>query len=120
MSDTIRIECQEKAGLRRIFEVIVPTNATVQTVREALAPLARVKVASILLFEGDEYLQNAVKLEDAVKLEEYEITADTRLVFEARMCGLVPGSIYNCLALCTTVVGNRKFISLDPCWSKTI
>ena len=84
MSDTIRIECQEKGGLRRIFEVIVPTNATVQTVREALAPLARVKVASILLFEGDEYLQNAVKL------EEYEITTGTRLVFEARMCGIVP------------------------------
>jgi len=84
MSDMLRIECQEKGGLRRVFEVSVPSTATIQTVREALAPLAHVKIASILLFDGEEYLQNSVLL------EEYEIISGARLLFEARMCGVVP------------------------------
>jgi hypothetical protein len=81
---SIRIECQEKGGLRRVHEVHVPVDATVQAVREALAPLARAKVAGLLLFDGDEYLQNAVRLSD------YEIADGARLLFEARMCGILP------------------------------
>jgi hypothetical protein len=80
----MKLRCQERAGLRRIFEVEVPENATIQNVREGLAPLCKGRLAGILLFDGDEYLQNKVPL------LEYEIADGHLLLFEVRMCGILP------------------------------
>lgn len=80
----MKIRCVERAGLRRMFEVEVTENATIQNVREALAPLCKGKLAGILLFDGDEYLQNHVPL------SEYCIPDTHLLLFEMRMCGILP------------------------------
>jgi hypothetical protein len=80
----MRINCQEKGGLRRLFAVEVTADATVQNVREGLAPQCKTKLAGILLFDGDEYLQNHVRL------EEYGVGDGATLNYEARMCGILP------------------------------
>jgi len=67
-----------------MFEVEVTENATIQNVREGLAPLCKGKLAGILLFDGDEYLQNHVHL------SEYCISEGQLLSFEMRMCGILP------------------------------
>ena len=80
----MKITCNEHNGLRRAFTVEVTADATVHQVRETLAPLCKNKLAGILLFDGDEYLQNHVRL------DEYCIEDGATLNFEARMCGLLP------------------------------
>lgn len=82
--DLIKLTIQEKGGLKREFVVEVPVNATIQNVREALAPLCKAKLAGILLFDGEDYLQNHIRL------EEYDIKDGARLLYEARMCGILP------------------------------
>ena len=80
----MKITCVQKGGLQRTFSVEVPADATVQKVREELAPQCKGKLAGILLFDGDEYLQNHVRL------DEYSIADGATLYYEARMCGILP------------------------------
>ena len=80
----MKITINERNALRRTFTVEVPADAMVQQVREALAPLSKNKLAGILLFDGDEYLMNDVRL------DEYGIGDGALLLFEARMCGVLP------------------------------
>ncbi len=82
--DSIKLIIQEKGGLKREFVVEVPANATIQNVREVLAPQCKAKLAGILLFDDEDYLQNHIRL------EEYDIKDGARLFYEARMCGIVP------------------------------
>ena len=80
----IHLTCVERGGLRRSYVVEVTDDATVQAVREALALQTKRKVASLLLFEGEDYLQNHVLLTD------YGITDGATLGYESRMCGILP------------------------------
>lgn len=80
----MKLNLQERNALRRLFSVEIDAVATVQHVREALAPLCGGKLAGILLFDGDEYLQNHERL------EAYEIGDGATLNFEMRMCGPMP------------------------------
>lgn len=80
----MKITCMQKGGLARTFTVEVPADAMVQKVREELAPLCKNKLAGLLLFDGDEYLQNHVRL------DEYGIGDGATLYYEARMCGILP------------------------------
>lgn len=66
------------------IECKVPRDATIQTVREKLAPLIKRKLHSILLFEGEDYLQNEVTL------AQYDIAEGATLLYEARLCGILP------------------------------
>ncbi len=86
MSSEINLTIVEKGGLRRSFSVSVMANATVQNVREALSPLCKSKLAGILLFDGEDYLQNHVQL------DQYEIKDGATLLYEARMCGILPAN----------------------------
>ena len=80
----MKITCNERNALRRSFVIEVPADATVQKVREELALQCKNKLAGILLFDGEEYLQNFVLL------DEYGIGDGATLNFEARMCGILP------------------------------
>jgi hypothetical protein len=84
MSATLEITCVERGGLARSFQVRVATSKTVQAVREALALQTKRKVASLLLFDGEDYLQNHVALAD------YGIADGAILRYESRMCGILP------------------------------
>jgi hypothetical protein len=63
-----------------------PLGATVQEVRTALSSHVKHKIAGILLFDGEFYLQNTVTL------QEYEISDGATLFFECRMCGPLPAN----------------------------
>jgi hypothetical protein len=80
----MKLKCVERGVLKREYEVEVPENATIQNVREVLSPLCKGRMPGLLLFDGDEYLQNHVKL------GEYGIVDGQKLGFEMRMCGPLP------------------------------
>ena len=82
----VHLTLEEKGGLKRKFTVEVPAAATVQAVREVLSPLCKGKLAGILLFDGEDYLQNHVTL------DAYEIADGAHLYFETRMCGVLPAN----------------------------
>ena len=80
---TLRITCIEKS-LKTSQTVEVPVTATVHDVRVELSKLIKRKLPGILLFDGDEYLQNHVPL------AEYGIADGASLNYEARLCGVLP------------------------------
>ncbi len=80
----IRLTCQERNALKRVFTLEVPASATIQEVRTLLSSHVKHKIAGILLFDGDYYLQNDVTL------DAYEIGDGATLFFECRMCGPLP------------------------------
>jgi hypothetical protein len=80
----MRLTCVERGGLRRSFVIEVDDGAKIQAVREALALQTKRKVASLLLFDGEDYLQNHVSLKD------YGIADGATLTYESRMCGILP------------------------------
>lgn len=83
LSGVITVTCIEKYTKREAVISISATN-TVQQLREALAAVVKRKAAGILLFEGDDYLQNHVRL------DQYGIVDGAQLIYEARMCGVLP------------------------------
>jgi hypothetical protein len=80
----MRLTCVERGGLGRSFVIEVDEGVKVQAVREALALQTKRKVASLLLFDGEDYLQNHVSLAD------YGIVDGATLTYESRMCGILP------------------------------
>ena len=80
---TLRITCVEKY-LKTSQTVEVPATATVHDVRIELSKIIKRKLPGILLFEGEEYLQNHVSL------AEYGIGDGASLIYEARLCGILP------------------------------
>jgi hypothetical protein len=83
-STLISITCQERNALKRVIPLEVPANATIQEVRTALSTHVKHKIAGILMFDGDYYLQNHITL------DAYEISDGATLFFECRMCGPLP------------------------------
>lgn len=98
----LTLTCTQKGGLQRSYTVSVAEDARVQAVREALAPLARVKMPSILLFDGEDFLENHVRLSD------YGIGDGATLLFEARLCGPLPAD-YNWATTGTLKVKQTRF-----------
>jgi hypothetical protein len=82
---SIKITCEEKIT-KKTYELEVLPTATVQEVRTELAPLIKRKLAGILLFSDDEYLQNEFRL------DQYGICDGAHLTFEARLCGVLPAN----------------------------
>jgi hypothetical protein len=85
MSDRakITIHCVPKS-FGDSYDICVSPTATIHEVRTFLAPLIKRKLAGILLFDGDDYLQNNIRL------DQYEIGDGATLNYEARMCGILP------------------------------
>lgn len=79
----ITVSCVNKYN-KRAYDVTVPQDGVVQDIRIVLASLTKNKLDSLLLFEGDEYLQHFVPL------SEYEIKDGSSLIYEARLCGILP------------------------------
>ena len=83
LSGNITVICIEKYT-KRLTEMKIAPESTVQMLRELLGATVKRKAAGILLFEGEEYLQNHVRL------DQYEIRNGATLIYEARMCGVLP------------------------------
>jgi hypothetical protein len=81
----ITIHCVEKYS-KKIVYIMVDDTAYVQDVRAALAAEVKRRVASLLLFEGEDYLQNHVSLSN------YEIGDGATLIYESRLCGILPAN----------------------------
>ena len=83
ISGSITVVCIEKYT-KRETTIVIAAESTVQNLREALAVAVKRKAAGILLFEGEDYLQNHVRL------DQYDIRNGATLIYEARMCGVLP------------------------------
>ena len=83
LSGSITVVCIEKYT-KRETTIVIAAESTVQNLREALAMAVKRKAAGILLFEGEDYLQNHVRL------DQYDIRNGATLIYEARMCGVLP------------------------------
>ena len=83
LSGSITVVCIEKYT-KRETTIVIAAESTVQDLREALAVAVKRKAAGILLFEGEDYLQNHVRL------DQYDIRNGATLIYEARMCGVLP------------------------------
>ena len=81
---SLKITCTNRFNPSRSYTVIVPENGVVQDIRISLQHVCLAKLDSILLFDGDEYLQNFVPLTD------YGISDNAVLIYESRLCGPLP------------------------------
>ena len=71
------------SGAKSYMFEVQPTT-TVQSIKEKLSALTKVRANNLLLLLGGAFLENSATLDD------YDITNDTTLVLEIKLCGPKP------------------------------